>query len=219
MISASCGSSLFAISDTRENTVRISSTSAMVRNSSTELSRSAPSSRSTPCACAGDRVGNISGHSRSLMGVSTAAVIRASDLSGSNERPGWATACSNVSIPSYIVDALRCWWPLFRRVSTHLRHLPRYPFTDISRAVSEFDSVGLSDDQEFHRVPIDEQNICEVDGHDATFFEHALKYVQVLGSDPTADPHDHPIVFSRESVNSEAHRSSFAPRLSIFLTS
>jgi hypothetical protein len=108
---------------------------------------------------------------------------------------------------------------MFVSPSTHLRHLPRYPFTDISRAVSEFDSVGLSDDQEFHRVPIDEQNICEVDGHDATFFEQALKYVQVLGSDPTADPHDHPIVFSRESVNSQAHGSSFAPRLLIFLTS
>src|SRR5690242_11665311 len=109
--------------------------------------------------------------------------------------------------------------PCSEGVSTHLRHLPRYPFTDISRAVSEFDSVGLSDDQEFHRVPVDEQNICEVEGHDATFFEHALKYIQVFGSDPTADPHDHPIVFSRESVNSEAHRSSFAPRVSIFLTS
>jgi hypothetical protein len=99
------------------------------------------------------------------------AVIRASDLNGSNERPGWAAACSNVSIPSYIVDALHCWWPLFGRVSTHLRHLPRYPFTDISHAVAEFDSVGLSDDQEFHRVPVDEQNIFEIDGHDATCFE------------------------------------------------
>src|SRR6267378_367469 len=26
----------------------------------------------------------------------------------------------------------------------------------------------------------------EIDGHDATLFEHALKYVQVLGSEPTA---------------------------------
>src|SRR6202030_1914463 len=41
---------------------------------------------------------------------------------------------SGKSIPSYIVDAFHCWWPLFGRVSTHLRHLPRYPFTDISRA-------------------------------------------------------------------------------------
>jgi hypothetical protein len=76
--------------------------------------------------------------------------------------------------------------PCSERVSAHLRHLPRYPFTDIRRAVSEFDSVGLSDDQEFHRVLVDEQHIFEIDGHDATFFEHALKYVQVLSSDPTA---------------------------------
>src|ERR1700730_8629558 len=124
-----------------------------------------------------------------------------------------------VALPSYIVDALPCWCLLCGRVSTPLRHPPRYPFTDIRRAVSEFDSVGLSDDQEFHRVPVDEQNIFEVDGHDATCFEHALKYVQVLGSDPTAYTHDHAIVFSRKSVNSEAHGSSFARRLSIFLTS
>jgi hypothetical protein len=75
---------------------------------------------------------------------------------------------------------------LFRRVATHLRHLPRYPFTDISRADSEFDSVGLSGDQEFHRVLVDDQNILEIDGRDATFFEYAPKYVQVLSSDPTA---------------------------------
>ena len=46
--------------------------------------------------------------------------------------------------------------------------------------------VGLSDDQESHRVLVNEQHIFEINGREATFFEHALKYVQVLSSDPTA---------------------------------
>ena len=43
IVSRSCGSILFAISDTRGNTSRMSRTEAMVRSSSTELSMSAAS--------------------------------------------------------------------------------------------------------------------------------------------------------------------------------
>ncbi len=53
MTIASCGSILLAISDTRENTVRMSSTSPIVCNSSAELSKSPASSRARPRVPAG----------------------------------------------------------------------------------------------------------------------------------------------------------------------
>jgi hypothetical protein len=94
---------------------------------------------------------------------------------------------------------------LFRRVSINLSSLARNPFTDVSRAVSELYSLCFGDDKKLHAFTVDQKDVLEIDGDDATLIEHVPKELQVLWRNPTADAHDLPIVFNRQPVDPEAH--------------
>jgi len=65
--------------------------------------------------------------------------------------------------------------------------LSRDPFTDIGGTVFEFDSVGLTDRQEFHSFAVDEKDIFEIEREAARLMlQHVLEYFNMFSSNPAA---------------------------------
>jgi hypothetical protein len=95
---------------------------------------------------------------------------------------------------------------LCRLVRLRLRPLSLDPFPDVGWTISQFDAIPFAEDQEFHRITVDQTDLLEIDGDGTAFvLERGAKDVQVLPSNPPAYAQDHRIFFSQHSVDSAGH--------------
>jgi hypothetical protein len=67
--------------------------------------------------------------------------------------------------------------------------LSRDPFTDIGRTIPEFRSIGRAAGEEFHGLPVDKQNVFEIDDEAASrlLFQHAPERIDVFARYLAAD--------------------------------
>jgi hypothetical protein len=94
----------------------------------------------------------------------------------------------------------------FWKIIHHFGSLPRDPFADIRRAVSESSSVEFSLSEEFHNLAVDQIDVLEIDGNGASFgFDCVAKCVQIQSCDSAAYGQDHDAVATDDSVDPAAH--------------
>src|SRR5258708_12599420 len=92
------------------------------------------------------------------------------------------------------------------RTIPHLRPLSRDPFTNVGRAVFQFDSLSFAQRQEFHSFAVYEKDVLEIDGHSAPFlFQQAPKHIHILPCNPSADAQEHAFLSDKKAVDSPGH--------------
>jgi hypothetical protein len=94
----------------------------------------------------------------------------------------------------------------FRRTLAALAaaSLPRQPFADIGRTVSEIDAIPLGAGQERHGITVDQFDLREVESDDTAFLQRGAKDIQAFSGDPTTDAKNDTL-FNRKSVDSACH--------------
>jgi hypothetical protein len=96
--------------------------------------------------------------------------------------------------------------------------LPREPFPDIGRTISEFHSARFPEGEEFYALPIDQKHTPQIDDHWVRFLlEQRSKQIRGLPGNVAADIHDHNSFPRRLPVDFAGHLAC-TPRLRISKT-